>query len=1007
MTVRICLAGLCLTSAFLSSWTWVTAAEKSSGPLCPEKSVQRLEPAPGLEISLFAHEPMVVNPTNIDIDARGRVWVTEGVNYRRFQDLKPAGDRIVILEDTDGNGRADRDTVFYQDASINAALGLAVLGTRVIVSCSPNVFVFTDADGDDFPERKDLLFTGLEGVQHDHGVHAFVFGPDGKLYFNFGNLGRKLLDANGRPIKDLAGNTIDASGNPYRQGMVFRCNLDGSEIETLGHNFRNSYEVAIDAFGNLWQSDNDDDGNRSTRINFVMEFGNYGYRDELTGAGWKNQSRTGQHPEVPLRHFHQNDPGVVPNLIQTGAGSPTGICVYEGDLLPKEYRGQLLHCDAGPNVVRAYRVTPSGGGYRGEILPFVKGYDPWFRPSDICVAADGSIFIADWYDAGVGGHHMEDQDPSTMRGRIYRVAPPRHQRVVPSLDLASAAKACEALDSPNQARRFGAWTALHEMGAEAETELVNLWHSNDARARARALQLLARIKGRHGDYLGQAIRDSNPRVRITALRIARSLRLDLVPILKVLVNDQNRGVRRECAIALRHQPSDVAPELWAALAVQHDGKDRWYLEALGIGADRQEASYFAAWRAEVGEAWNNPAGRDIIWRSRAADSLPFLAQIVRGELPEGDNRLRYMRAFDFHSGVVKRNVLLSLLDADDPIVASEALARCEGLDPKNNALHRTVVQKVLDGGRGTEQFVDLIERFQLPGHTADVYDVVLKNATSSAGARAVRWLFDNEGAFLLEDGVEDKRDAIAIQVIHAIGNSNDKRMVRLLTPVVVDEDRSEAVRGRAARSLMRSRNGAAALLQQARVGRIGDEIKPLVGWLLSNALWRDIREGAADALPPPALKEGQTLPSIAELISRKGSSNRGRAVYEKSCANCHRAGTVGKDFGPELTEIGDKLGRDALFSSVLDPNAGISFDHEGVLLSVNTGDQVVGIVESETADEVTLKTPGGIVTKFAKSDILVRQRLNRSIMPTGLQASMSTQELVDLIEFLSALRAAR
>src|SRR5690606_16318222 len=154
---------------------------------------------------------------------------------------------------------------------------------------------------------------------------------------------------------------------PYQQGMVFRCNPDGSALETIAWNFRNNYETAVDSFGTLWQSDNDDDGNKGVRINFVMEYGNYGFRDEVTGAGW-NDKRSNIEQDIPERHWHLNDPGVVPNLLQTGAGSPTGICVYEGDLLPEVFHGQVIHCDAGPRVVRAYPVENAGAGYRARIV---------------------------------------------------------------------------------------------------------------------------------------------------------------------------------------------------------------------------------------------------------------------------------------------------------------------------------------------------------------------------------------------------------------------------------------------------------------------------------------------------------------------------------------------------------------------------------------------------------------------------------------------------------------
>src|SRR5688572_7762046 len=379
----------------------------------------------GLEVTTFAAEPMLANPCNMDIDARGRVWITEGWNYRASK-LRPEGDRIQVLEDTDGDGRADKATTYYQGTEIDSALGICVLGDKVIVSCAPNVFVFEDKDGDLKADGKPkVVFSGISGHQHDHAVHAFVFGPDGRLYFNFGNSGGQLKTPDGKPIRDLAGNEINDKGRPYRQGMVFRCDPDFTNVETLAWNFRNNYEVAVDSFGTMWQSDNDDDGNRGVRINYVMEFGNFGFVHEATGAGWtqgwqKAQARGAAEDLRPHYHWHQFDPGVVPNLLVTGSGSPCGMLVYEGKLLPKVFQGQMIHAEPGHNVVRAYPVTNDGAGHKGEIQNLLEGQkDQWFRPVDVTPGPDGSLFVADWYDPGVGGHQVGDLD----RGRIYRVAP--------------------------------------------------------------------------------------------------------------------------------------------------------------------------------------------------------------------------------------------------------------------------------------------------------------------------------------------------------------------------------------------------------------------------------------------------------------------------------------------------------------------------------------------------------------------------------------------------------
>jgi hypothetical protein len=127
----------------------------------------------------------------------------------------------------------------------------------------------------------------------------------------------------------------------------------------------------------MWQSDNDDDGNRAVRINYVMEWGNYGFTDELTGAGWRTK-RTNLEAEIPLQHWYLNDPGVVPNLLQTGAGSPTGILVNEGSALGAQFTNQLIHCDAGPRTVRAYPVEKDGAGYSAKMVDILTSTDQWF-----------------------------------------------------------------------------------------------------------------------------------------------------------------------------------------------------------------------------------------------------------------------------------------------------------------------------------------------------------------------------------------------------------------------------------------------------------------------------------------------------------------------------------------------------------------------------------------------------------------------------------------------------
>ena len=974
----------------------------------PENALRGMQVAEGLQVKLFASEPMVRNATNMDIDDRGRVWITEGVNYRPKDNpdniYQEGGDQIVILEDTDQDGVADSRKVFYQGPDVDVALGICVLGNKVIVSCSPEIMILTDTDGDDKADKKELLFSGISGHQGDHAVHAAVFGPDGKLYFNFGNSGHQIMDKDGNPVIDVFGHEVNDKGNPYRQGMAFRCNLDGSEFEVLGHNFRNNYELALDSYGSIWQSDNDDDGNKAVRINYVMEYGNFGYRDELTGEGW-NRPRTSRHPEIPQAHWHQNDPGVVPNLLITGGGSPCGIAVYEGDLLPEIFRNQILHTDAGPGVTRAYPVKKAGAGFTSKMVNLLhRNEQRWYRPTDVCTAPDGSVMIADWYDPGVGGHWAGDY----QQGRIYRVAPDVDRYEFESPDVTTAAGAVKALQSPNLATRYLAWTALDEMGAKAAPELKELWQHSNSRLRARALWLLARLEASGQDFLKIALTDHDPDIRLTAIRAARQSMPDQLPeILKAMQHDPAPEVRREIAIALKQMTDEnAASDIWAELALQHDGKDRWYLEALGIGADGRWDACFAKWLAKVPEEDRNSAStKDIIWRSRSSETLDHLIGYLKDPALSIDDAARMLRATHFLDSPNKNKPLAELLTMERPQQADYIQLVLSEIDPafvRKSPTVRNAIQDILPQIKNSPAYLDLVQNLELKDQSDELMALIYDKPDHELGVRAANIVLDWNGleAFehIIENGTYEQKFAV-IQVLTHIGG----KPKNLLMNVARNTDQPMTIRRAAVESAAFDWGWEDRMTNLIQDEELPAELKTLAAAKLLMAHQPTVRQVAMDYLEgSQKLQEG--WPPIASMVKTTGNSESGKVAFEAQCGICHQVNGQGISFGPDLSEIGNKLGKDGLLLSILNPDAGISFGYEGVVLTLKDDRKYAGYIVSESATAIDLRMNGGINQKVEKTEIAAREVMENSLMPPNLHLVLGQEKLLDVVEYLSTLK---
>ena len=945
-----------------------------------------------LELTLFASEPMMTNPTNMDIDDRGRIWITEAYNYRTQLNpknpTKAEGDRILILEDTDGDGKADKSTVFYQGTDINSALGIAVFGNKIFVSVSPNVFVFTDENGDDVPDSKEVLLTGVGGVQHDHGMHAFTFAPDGKLYFNYGNEGKGLHKGDGSPILDPMGRPINSDTAPYQEGMVFRCDPDGSNVEILGWNFRNNYEVAVDSYGRMWQSDNDDDGNRSTRINFVMDYGNYGFKDEITKTDWRTR-RINMEDSVWQQHWHLNDPGVVPNLVQTYAGSPTGILVYEGKLLPVEYQNQVIHADAGPNVIRMYPVGISGAGFTGVAKPILDGNkrDNWFRPSDVTVAPDGSIFISDWYDPGVGGHAVGDLD----KGRVYRLAPKKSKYKVSSPDYSSVESLIELVQNPNRAIHFKAFMALKEKGAEATEALEKLFESEDSRMKARAFWLLSKLPNGK-DYIQKAAADSDENIRVAAVRASRINGMKDAGFLLQLAADPSAQIRREVAVAIRYENQ---PAVWQKLAESYKSGDRWYLEALGIAAEYRWDSYLPAYLEKAGANWNSsPEAKDLVWRSRSAKTPELLEQMILAENSPAD--LRYYRALDFQNADLKNQTLKTLLakgqNEDQVIILRQAAFDTQKPDATLLNLAKAKSGDIADD----QDFLDIVSKYQLKDQKNRVLSIVYQEDNSRMAGAAAGIFASLYGLREVEKAMKDADQTKAIAAIRKFGVVDNTEMAMLLRKFWNDANAPLAIRT-AAMEEMKGYQSEGALWEFAKVDKIPADLLPIAQKILMSTWNSNIRQFATE-------KYGSSLDSnydIPRMLAATGNIEKGKVIAAGYCTACHKIGNEGIDFGPGLTKIGNKLSKEALINSIINPSEGMGFGYETQVVKFKDGKEIRCIINSKTENDLIVKLVGmGEQTIYKLADIESITQSNESLMP---KFPLSEEELVDLVSYLMGL----
>lgn len=669
-----------------------------------------------LELTIWAKSPLFYNPTNIDIDHLGRIWVAEGRNYRGRRGVKE-GDRIVVVKDTDGDGTADDSHVFVQETGFISPLGISVIDNKIVVAQPPDLIVYTDVNRnavfDEGIDKREVLLTGFDGKNHDHSLHSVTVAPNGQWYFNHGNKGSKVTDKEGWTLnagsfysmRHISGQK-SSDGQVYVGGVALRVNPDGTGLRPIGHNFRNSYEQAVSSFGDVFQNDNDDPP--ASRTAWLMEYGNMGYTSRNGTRNWGTDRMPGQTTQIA--EWRQEDPGVVPAGDVYGGGSPTGIAFYENGIMEDILRGYILSCEPARNTVFGYHPAPEGAGiglpkrdifltsnpegnFAGADFQNAGGNSgeiSLFRPSDVCIGPDGAIYVADWFDYRVGGHSTRDQ---AQTGTIYRIAPKGAKLKVPNLDLSTTEGQIAALKSPSPNVRELGRARLEAAGSKAVSAVKALLKDPNPYIQARAIWLLAKLGPEGISEVEQQLKHKDPQNRIAAFRALRNENHKVLEYAAKLAKDQSASVRREVALALRYVPFKDCESILLDLAKGHDGKDRYYVEAFGIAATDKEEKTYAALKANRCEnAKFDPVYAQLVWRLQPVSSLPELeAWALDKSLDEA----------------TRRSMLFSISLIEAPQAAKSIVKIAKTADGATGSLAKTFIEKRNQGIWAKYKPVDL------------------------------------------------------------------------------------------------------------------------------------------------------------------------------------------------------------------------------------------------------------------------------------------------------------
>ena len=950
----------------------------------PELERESFELAEGLEVNLFAADPMLAKPIHMNFDAEGRLWIATSEVYPHVKPGQEANDKILVLEDADGDGRAEKTTVFADGLLIPT--GVEPGDGGAYVANSTELLHLQDTDGDGRADTRRVMLSGFGTEDTHHIIHTFRWGPDGMMYFNQSIYIHSHIET------------------PYgvrrlNSGGIWQFRPETMQLEVHARGLCNPWGHIFDAWGQSFATD----GAGGEGINYVFPGATM-----FTYAG-ASRILKGLNPGSP-KHC--------------------GLEVISGEHFPESWRGTLVTNDFRAHRVCRFEVTESGAGYVSREQPeIIKTKHAAFRPVDVKMGPDGALYIADWYNPIIqhGEVDFRDERRDHTHGRIWRVTVKDRPLVDrPELVDASADELLASLRAAEDFTRLHAKLQLKARGKQALKPLAAWVAELDEsdpqyeHLRLEALWTYQALDVVEPRLLESVLRSPDHRARAAATRVLRAWRQrvgNAVALLAVQVDDENPRVRLEAVRALADVQSAEAAEL--AMRALDRPIDRFLDHGLWLAARDLEPYWLPALKAGQLDCNGNVRHLTYLLESAGSPAVvePLVQLLADGKLPPerqqsalvlvaalGDeNHLRtvYEIAVNEEASAALRSELLRALVKAARMRKVRPAGELDQLDALIDTEDASIRVAAIEaaGQWQIERLRErLIQRAQAPETSAAERQTALASvaAMGAASTPAVLKLCKSDHPAQLR--------IMAIGALAALDvQSAAAELVRLMRQEPSADPATAVV------ALLDRQGGAEALTRALSEQTLPDDSAKLAVRAVRSVA-REHPALVAALSAAGGISGGARTLSNSELaamiddVVNKGDPSRGEAVYrrtEAGCMKCHAIGGAGGRVGPDLVSIGASAQVDYLIESILQPSAKIKENYHSLVV-VADGRITSGIQVRQTDRELVLRDVEDREMAIPL-DAIEDKADGGSLMPVGLADSMTRAELVDLVRFLSEL----